>query len=167
MAKYLIDSTDIEIEEVSGTENLKFNLASGNSVQTQIGDLSNLTTTDQTDLVSAINEVNENLTNLNTYSTNEKRIGKWVDNKPLYRRVYNTTSFIADTFQTIQTDSSYDIKMVSGFLYRTNNRVDLYGNNVSLVLSIRNTDIEYKTAAAFVTDAVSASFIIEYTKTTD
>ena len=28
MAKYLIDSTDIEIEEVSGTENLKFNLAS-------------------------------------------------------------------------------------------------------------------------------------------
>ena len=29
MAKYLIDSTDIEIEEVSGTENLKFNLASG------------------------------------------------------------------------------------------------------------------------------------------
>lgn len=106
-----------------------------------------------------------NLTN--TYSTNEKRIGKWVDNKPLYRRVYNTTSFIADTFQTIQTNSSYDIKMVSGFLYRTNNRLDLYGNNVSLVLSIRNTDIEYKTAAAFVTDAISASFIIEYTKTTD
>ena len=28
MAKYLINSADIEIEEVSGTENLKFNLAS-------------------------------------------------------------------------------------------------------------------------------------------
>lgn len=59
MAKYLIDSTDIEIEEVSGTQNLKFNLASGNNLQTQIGDLSNLTTTDQTDLVSAINEVQQ------------------------------------------------------------------------------------------------------------
>ena len=33
MAKYLINSTDIEIEEVSGTQNLKFNFASGNSMQ--------------------------------------------------------------------------------------------------------------------------------------
>lgn len=46
MAKYLIDSTDIEIEEVSGTENLKFNLASGNSLETQLNNLSNYSTTE-------------------------------------------------------------------------------------------------------------------------
>ena len=43
----------------------------------------------------------------------------------------------------------------------------LFGGLLLIYLSIyvfRNTDIEYKTAAAFVTDAISASFIIEYTK---
>ena len=46
MAKYLIDSTDIEIEEVSGTQNLKFNFASGNSLETQLNNLSNYSTTE-------------------------------------------------------------------------------------------------------------------------
>lgn len=86
MAKYLIDSTDIEIEEVSGTENLKFNFASGNSVEQMIGDLSNLSTTSKSNVVNAINEVN----NSTIYSTTEKVVGKWINNKPLYRKVIST-----------------------------------------------------------------------------
>ena len=69
MAKYLIDSSDIEIEEVTGTQNLKFNFGSGNSLETKIGDLSSLSTTDKTDLVSAINEVNNFITQMPTYTT--------------------------------------------------------------------------------------------------
>jgi hypothetical protein len=72
MAKYLINSTDIEIEEVSGTENLKFNLAPGNSLESQIsnlssniGDLSNLTTPITNNLVGAINSIVERGTNTN------------------------------------------------------------------------------------------------------
>lgn len=63
MAKYLINSTDIEIEEVSGTENLKFNLADGNAVEQMIGDLSNLSTTNKSNVVNAINEVNSEVQN--------------------------------------------------------------------------------------------------------
>lgn len=46
MAKYLTDSTDIEIEEVSGTQNIKMNFASGNSLETQLNNLSNYSTTE-------------------------------------------------------------------------------------------------------------------------
>lgn len=84
MAKYLIDSTDIEIEEVSGTENLKFNLASGNSAEQMIGDLSNLTTTSKSNLVNALNEVN----NSTIYSTTETRIGTY-NGENLYRKIIN------------------------------------------------------------------------------
>lgn len=72
MAKYLIDSTDIEIEEVSGTENLKFNLASGNSTEQMIGDLSDLTTTSKSNVVNSINEVNGNVGNLSNLNTTNK-----------------------------------------------------------------------------------------------
>ena len=88
MAKYLTDSTDIEIEEVSGTESIKFNLASGNSTEQMIGDLSNLNTTNKTNLVNALNEVNNSI----IYSTTEKVVGKWINNKPLYRKVISTGS---------------------------------------------------------------------------
>ena len=72
MAKYLIDSTDIEIEEVSETENLKLNLASGNSVEQMIGDLSDLTTTSKSNVVNSINEVNGNVGNLSNLNTTDK-----------------------------------------------------------------------------------------------
>jgi hypothetical protein len=65
MAKYLINSTDIEFEEVSGTENLKLNLAPGNSVEQMIGDLSDLDTTDKSNVVNAINEINSEVQNKN------------------------------------------------------------------------------------------------------
>lgn len=58
MAKYMQDSTDIQINEVSGTDNINFSFKSGNSIDTKIGDLTQLTTDDKSSLVNAINEIN-------------------------------------------------------------------------------------------------------------
>ena len=72
MAKYLQNSTDIEIEEVTGTENIKFNFANNNSIDTKIGDLTNLETPIKTSVVDSINSAlptilfnNANNTSLN------------------------------------------------------------------------------------------------------
>lgn len=55
MAKYMQDSTDIQINEVSGTDNINFSFKSGNSIDTKIGDLTQLNTTNKSNLVGAIN----------------------------------------------------------------------------------------------------------------
>ena len=72
MAKYMQDSTDIQINEVSGTDNINFSFKSGNSlsqeinnINTKIGNLDNLETPTTNNLVGAINSVVESGTNSN------------------------------------------------------------------------------------------------------
>ena len=69
MAKYMQDSTDIQINEVSGTDNINFSFKSGNSIDTKIGDLTQLNTTNKNNLVGAINSIVESGSNAN---------GNWV-----------------------------------------------------------------------------------------
>ena len=72
MAKYMQDSTDIQINEISGTDNINFSFKSGNSlsqeinnINTKIGDLTQLNTTNKSNLVGAINSVVESGSNTN------------------------------------------------------------------------------------------------------
>lgn len=65
MARYMQNSTDIQINEVSGTDNINFSFKSGNSIDTKIGDLTQLNTTNKSNLVGAINSVVESGTNSN------------------------------------------------------------------------------------------------------
>lgn len=64
MAKYMQDSTDIQINEISGTNNINFSFKSGNSIDTKIGDLTQLNTTNKSNLVGAINDVKQNIMSL-------------------------------------------------------------------------------------------------------
>lgn len=95
MAKYMQDSTDIQINEVSGTDNIDFTFKSGNSIDTKIGDLAQLETTDKSNIVGAINEAR-----LEEYSTTEQVIGKWTDGKPLYGKTITFTSTISTNATT-------------------------------------------------------------------
>ena len=170
MAKYLVDSTDIEIEEVSGTENLKFNLASGNSVKQMIGDLSNLNTTSKSNIVNAINEVNQNQINSNTYSTTETVIGKWINNKPIYRKAITGTTVNTGNDTNVTTISNMDILLnIYGGIIANNyfNPIGLYTSPTNYVsgyayqngsVSLRHTD-NYQSSDYYC--------VIEYTKTTD
>lgn len=65
MAKYMQDSTDIQINKVSGTDNINFSFKSGNSIDTKIGDLTQLNTTNKSNLVGAINSIVESGSNDN------------------------------------------------------------------------------------------------------
>ena len=60
------------------------------NLNTSIGDLNTLNTTNKSSIVGAINEVYQN----NEYSTEEKIVGKWIDGKPIYRKVVTANSYI-------------------------------------------------------------------------
>ena len=98
MAKYLIDSTDIEIENVSGTDNLKFNL------------------------------VNQGLNNLNNYSANETIIGEFNGDTLYRKTIYIdefpseawTADSVAKSYSTGITNLNIPVNMY-GMYYNTNN----------------------------------------------
>ena len=66
-----------------------------------IGNLENLSTTVKSNLVGAINATYKN----NIYSTEEQKIGKWIDGKPYYKKTFvktiiaGTNSLVIDDLQ--------------------------------------------------------------------
>lgn len=167
MAKYLINSTDVEIEEVSGTENLKFNLAPGNSVEQMIGDLSNLNTTSKSNVVNAINEVNSST----IYSTTETVVGKWIDNNSIYRKVINIGNLPNATTKSVSTGITnlnyvthlYGIAMASGGFIALN---DTYPGDATYDtrISYNKTNGTVDITTAFDRSNYSGYVIVEYTK---
>ena len=171
MSKYLINSNDIEIENVSGTDDLKFNFATGNSLETNIGDLSNLNTTDKTDLVSAINEVNGNLTNLNTYSTSETVIGEWLGDT-LYRKVISTGTLPNASTNDIPHNiiNLKKVVNVKGYAYRSQDEFYIplpfaSPENLEFCISIGVLDTDIRITTGTDRTAFMESYVIlEYTK---
>ena len=108
---------------------------------------------------------------MNTYSTDEIRIGTWIDGKPIYRKVYIGNNPTTGEWAYINTDNTYNIKMYKGFYQRTNNRLDALSvgreDAMPLICTIRNNQIEYKIDSTYASGKISVYFILEYTKTTD
>ena len=133
------------------------------STQAQVVDGYSTSTTDS----YSCNYVN----NINTYSTNEIRIGTWIDGKPIYRKVYIENNPTTGEWAYINTDNTYNIKMYKGFYQRTNNRLDALSvgreDAMPLICTIRNNQIEYKIDSIYASGKISVYFILEYTKTTD
>lgn len=69
MAKNLVNGTNIIVEE--NGDNINMNLSPDylNSLNNQL------------------TNINNSITTKTTYSTNETRVGTWIDNKPIYRKV--------------------------------------------------------------------------------
>lgn len=64
-----------------------------NEVDGDVGNLSSLSTTAKTSVVAAINEVEEKIDELDNYSVDEALTGqKWVNNKPIYRKVFTVNN---------------------------------------------------------------------------
>lgn len=112
-----------------------------------------------------INNIQEN------YSTNEQKIGKWIDGKPLYRKVLNITN---------PAGSNTDYKDVADLNIST--LVNLYGyyKNASGKFDIPFYDSDSNYCVMFISqynqlrgrfglpsEVLEAKVILEYTKKTD
>ena len=141
------------------------------TLNTNVGDLITLNTTEKSNLVGAINEVYQN----NVYSTDETVVGKCIDGKPIYRKVFEIGSLPNDTTISIPhgiknldtfTDkraSWYDsIDDRWNFDYRKDSDtviISFNPNNTNLYIRATGTDWSARTSKCIVT--------LEYTKTTD
>lgn len=103
------------------------------------------------------------------YSTEEQVIGKWIDGKPLYRKVYQTTSGnVINQWNTLLIDNTIDVLvnmqkwyMKDNFQYPTQNDVsfNFYWHNTSYFLQEKHTNDYWNNTSMILT--------LEYTKTTD
>ncbi len=127
------------------------------AVDTKVGDLTNLNTTDKTDIVNAVNEVNTkvgDLTNLNTtaksnvvsavnevnskkevFSTNEVKTNKvWIDGKPIYRKCYVIPKSATSGEIIIYNTGINDIDIITkleGVIKRTDDQFDIIPCNLT------------------------------------
>ena len=109
---------------------------------------------------------------LNTYSTTEQVVGKWIDGKPIYRKFIQTTNVTFDNYTMLALDNNTNLISYEAYIRRNNNRLDKYASgitneNAMLVSDIRSTGIEIWTDSAYQKDFIELYVIIEYTKTTD
>lgn len=110
-----------------------------------------------------------NLEKSNVYSTEETVIGKWIDGKPIYRKVFTGTTATFSTYASETLISFYTEKIINAYGYiidSSNNIEHLVPSSTSKVLRRNESLIRLDTT---LTELASQPYtlIVEYTKTTD
>lgn len=133
-----------------------------NTNDANVGDLADLNTKNISNIVNAINEVNDKF----NYSTEEQRIGTWIDGKPLYRK----TIYRGQNLNSFE----HGIKNVDKIIINNDYtfRVHNSGNCISLNASGAGTYTYANQSTVTINNAAGASpsqvyITLEYTKTTD
>lgn len=136
-------------------------------------------------ITNDINDTNENavvnakttkdyVDEKNTYSTDEKIVGTWIDGKPIYRKVINTIT--GDKFSAWKTILSEVDKVVryNGFVYETETDIKVlpYAGGLdggSLIwFHVNATSHVFQEAHSDdMFNSKEMTIIVEYTKTTD
>lgn len=100
----------------------------------------------------------------NTYSTEEKVVGTWIDGKPLYRKVYSTTSKANIDLSNLNCDYIEIVRTrlkVSGY---TRNPYYTSSSDYFRTLIDSNENLMIEASASSINNWTT---VIEYTKTTD
>jgi hypothetical protein len=139
-----------------------------NTNDDNVGDLTNLDTTDKSSIVNAINEVLDG----DVYSTTEVKTNKvWIDSKPIYRKVIQATSpSSTNNWVKISEISNLDtIIDLHGWLLASNGRtlpIQFSEPNAEIATTLVGADIEMKIILSNWQNA-SCYMVAEYTKTID
>ena len=114
------------------------------------------------------------------YSTTENRVGTWIDNKPVYRRVFTGTISAAGNVRHSETlgENVKEIISVGGYWYESpelsvvipTDRMQVSGavdGNTTVLRNTANNGIFFATKSNFARSNMPFALIVEYTKTTD
>ena len=108
----------------------------------------------------------------NEYSTTEQVIGKWIDGKPLYRKVVSMGTLPSSQGVIASTDTYTNVKRLYGYAYGSNNVVlplpycdyQTIDASVSIIINSSN---KIEIGVGRNRSAYTSYAIVEYTKTTD
>lgn len=108
------------------------------------------------------------------YSTEERKVGTWIDGKPLYQKTYIGTTPSVDSISVISLASNVYTHRVEGYIIDSNRSFipvpSFWGDNgfVGLYINNINNKINIKLGSGVNAWANSQCYItIQYTKTTD
>lgn len=147
-------------------------------IYSNVGELSNLTTSNKTSIVNASNEnttsINTNRVNLNNlrnYSSSETAIGQWIDGKTIYRKVINFGNLPNATTKQIAHNISNlgRIIKISGMAFNANTNTSIplpYVSNTvtqNVQLYVTSTNVVMTTGFNF-SIYTTSYIIIEYVK---
>lgn len=111
--------------------------------------------------------------NLHTYSTNEIRIGTWIDGKPIYRKVFNIASPQSSNTNYVDV-SGYNMDRVIrlyGYYKNSTGTFDIpltdSDSNYSVMFINSDGYLRGRIGAGALANLTDCKVIIEYTKTTD
>lgn len=114
------------------------------------------------------------LNNLNEYSTDEQVIGKWIDGKPIYRKVINTTKSQVSDIMTnlhikrlISTVGSYATSIYSNSWPIPSYYVEEPQYDIGLMGGAIPGENVSITFGSYYNDDSAVILVLEYTKTTD
>lgn len=109
--------------------------------------------------------------NINKYSTDEIRIGTWIDGKPIYRKTFDLIGpSSSDTNTKLVDVSELNISEIVNFLGHVEKRFPINYYIVSTDYSVVWSDSEYTgifSRVGKIRTNTNMRLIIEYTKTTD
>lgn len=123
-----------------------------------------------------LNDVKNYINSENSYSTNEvKSGGKWIDGKPIYRKVVDFGALPNASSKTVTFDAVNDDTWVSIMCIAKDNDntvisipfIDFNNVNASISYYIKNNSITVNTGTINRSSITKCYFILEYTKTTD
>lgn len=151
MAKNLVNGTNIIIEE--GGDNINMNLSS-----TYTNNLNQ--------------DIADSLKNNNIYSETEKVVGKWINNKPIYRKIIQLTA-ITTTNTDVTTATGItnmeDLINVNGSVKMSLGWIPLNFHNQNStqysIVSWLQSNMNFTQRSWFTT--TGGYVVLEYTKTTD
>ena len=136
-----------------------------------IPEVNKITDDNINELKAGINTNETNITNSTTYSTNEIVIGKWINNKPLYRKVY-TGDLGEDTIAHGLTN--FKIARIYGNYYNSSpgNWFPIPSTrptnpDYGLGVYVNSTNINFERGSGVQSSSMLVEIVLEYTKTTD
>ena len=117
-----------------------------------------------------VNIADEIKNSMELYSTTERKIGTWIDGKPLYRKVINFGALPNNELKTVNHNivNGKFIKIENSFMNNSNDSggtIPYAVTNGSLRYWITDTRIEVYSSVD--RSGFNCFFILEYTKTTD
>lgn len=145
----------------------------------EIADINKVTDNDMNEIKSVVNNNatetsnnTTNITNLNTYSASEVNTGKiWIDNKPIYRKVFNFTtasSSVTGWTNIVQISDSLDnVINVYGYTVFGSNKTPIpryESTDYYLIFLATGNFLRYRCVGF---TSANCNLVIEYTKTTD
>lgn len=163
-----------KVDKVSGKglSTNDFTTAKSNQIETNKTNIANLTPATSYSTSTAKPYSCSYMNNLETYSTSEKKIGKWIDGKPLYRKVISQSNkndvslsslnynYLAVVYSIITIKDSVP-SSVHPYI-----RIPYYtsGTDYFRVLLVPEGKLRIETSASSI---LNWTTVIEYTKTTD